>query len=50
MQEKLDYALFNSINVGAISFTFIQIESVLTIAVLITALIYNIKKLRNKND
>ena len=46
MQEKLDYALFNSINVGAISFTFIQIESVLTIAVLI----YNIKKLRNKND
>ncbi len=50
MQEKVDFVLFNSINVGAISFTFIQIESVLTIAVLLTALIYNIKKLRNKND
>jgi len=50
MQEKIDYLVFNSVNFGALGFTLINIESVLTIAVLITALIYNIKKITKKDD
>lgn len=49
MQEKLDYVIFNTINVGALTIGFVEIESLLTILVLITALIYNVKKLRNKS-
>mgnify|MGYP003633822312 FL=1 len=45
MQEKVDVALFNSINVSALSITFIGVEQVLTILVLLSALVYNIKKL-----
>ena len=45
MQEKLDVAVFNSINVGALGVSFIGLEQVLTILVLVSALLYNIKKL-----
>ena len=48
MQEKIDTVLFNSINVGAIGITFIDIEQALTILLLSTALLYNIKKLLDK--
>jgi len=48
MQEKLDFVIFNTINVGALTIGFIEIESILTILVLMSALIYNIKKLREK--
>ena len=50
MQEKLDVAVFNSINVGAISLTFIDVEQALTILVLLSVLVYNIKKIFSKND
>lgn len=45
MQEKIDVALFNSINAGALGITFIGVEQVLTILVLLSALAYNIKKI-----
>ncbi|QDP56676.1 MAG: hypothetical protein Unbinned3205contig1001_11 [Prokaryotic dsDNA virus sp.] len=47
MQGKIDTLVFNSINVGAVSFSFMDVESILTIAVLISALIYNLKKIKN---
>jgi len=50
MQEKLDVAVFNSINVGALGVSFIGVEQVLTILVLISVLVYNIKKIFSKND
>jgi len=50
MQEKLDVAVFNSINVGALGLTFIEVEQALTILVLLSVLVYNIKKIFNKND
>tara|TARA_R110002167_G_scaffold43758_1_gene132053 strand:- start:546 stop:692 length:147 start_codon:yes stop_codon:yes gene_type:complete len=43
MQEKL--AVFNGINVGALGISFIGVEQVLTILVLLSALAYNIKKM-----
>jgi hypothetical protein len=48
MHEKIDTVVFNSINAGAVGITFIGIEQALTVLVLLTALLYNIKKLRNK--
>tara|TARA_R110002096_G_scaffold23469_8_gene74683 strand:- start:9 stop:155 length:147 start_codon:yes stop_codon:yes gene_type:complete len=48
MQDKLDYISFNTINGMALSITFAGAEAVLTILVLATALIYNIKKLTKK--
>ncbi|QDP57706.1 MAG: hypothetical protein Unbinned6486contig1001_21 [Prokaryotic dsDNA virus sp.] len=48
MQEKLDTIIFNTINAGAIGITFTDIEQTLTILLLITALLYNLKKLRGK--
>ena len=48
MHEKIDTVLFNSINVGAIGITFIDIEQALTILLLSTALLYNIKKILEK--
>lgn len=48
MHEKIDTLVFNSINAGAVGITFINIEQALTVLVLLTALLYNIKKLRNK--
>tara|TARA_R110002012_G_scaffold16116_1_gene62719 strand:- start:3163 stop:3315 length:153 start_codon:yes stop_codon:yes gene_type:complete len=50
MQEKLDVAVFNSINVGALGLTFIEVEQILTILVLLSVLAYNIKKIFSKND
>lgn len=48
MQEKIDTVVFNSINAGAVGVTFIDIEQALTILVLLTALFYNIKKIKDK--
>jgi len=48
MQEKADTIIFNSINAGAVGITFIDIEQALTILVLVTALLYNVKKLKDK--
>ncbi len=48
MQAKIDTVVFNSINAGAVGITFIDIEQALTVLVLITALLYNIKKLKDK--
>jgi len=45
MPGKIDTAIFNSVNVGALGFTFIDVEAILTILVLVSALIYNIKKI-----
>jgi len=46
MNAKVDTLVFNSINFSAIGVTFIGVEQVLTILVLVTALLYNIKKIR----
>jgi len=48
MHEKIDTVVFNSINAGAVGITFVNIEQALTVLVLLTALLYNIKKLSNK--
>ncbi len=48
MQNKIDTVVFNTINAGAVGITFVDIEQVLTILLLITALLYNIKKLIDK--
>ena len=45
MPEKIDTVIFNSINLGALGFTFVDMEAILTISVLVSALIYNIKKI-----
>jgi len=48
MENKVTELLsFNSINLGAISLSFMEVESLLTIAVLISALVYNIKKIKS---
>ena len=48
MENKLAGLIgFNSINIGAISLSFMDVESILTIAVLISALVYNIKKIKS---
>ena len=47
MHEKVDFAIFNSINAGALSITFIGVEQILTVLVLLSALAYNIKKISN---
>ena len=43
MQEKL--MTFNGLNMGAITFSFLGVEQILTILVLLSALAYNIKKM-----
>lgn len=48
MQNKLDTLIFNTINAGAVGITFVEIEQVLTILLLTTALLYNIKKLLDR--
>ena len=48
MQEKLDTALFNVINASALGVTFVEVQQTLTLLVLGTALLYNIKKLTKK--
>ena len=48
MQNKIDTVVFNTINAGAVGITFVDIEQVLTILLLSTALLYNIKKLIDK--
>ena len=48
MHQKIDTVVFNSINAGAVGITFVNIEQALTVLVLLTALLYNIKKLSNK--
>jgi len=48
MHEKIDTVVFNTINASVVGFTFIDIEQTLTILLLLTALIYNIKKLSKK--
>jgi|TARA_R100000482_G_C5121981_1_gene146351 hypothetical protein len=48
MQDKVDTFIFNVINAGAVGITFVDIEQVLTILLLSTALLYNIKKLLDK--
>ena len=48
MQNKIDTVVFHTINAGAVGITFVDIEQVLTILLLITALLYNIKKLIDK--
>jgi len=50
MHEKVDFAIFNSINAGALSITFIGVEQVLTVLVLLSALAYNIKKITKENE
>ena len=49
MNEKIDTVIFNGINFGALGITFIGVEQVLTILVLVSALLYNIKKLKNES-
>tara|TARA_R110000744_G_scaffold218136_2_gene336865 strand:+ start:3979 stop:4134 length:156 start_codon:yes stop_codon:yes gene_type:complete len=44
-----ELAGFNSINLGAISLSLMDIEGVLTILVLCSVLVYNIKKISSKN-
>jgi len=39
---------FNSVNIFAISFSASQLEGLLTILVLISALVYNIKKIKSE--
>lgn len=46
MENKIDFITFNFINVGALGFGLADVESTLSIVVLVTALAYNIKKLR----
>jgi len=48
MHENLKLISFNSINGLALSITFVQVETVLTLLVLTTALIYNLKKISQK--
>jgi hypothetical protein len=48
MQDKVDTVVFNTINAGAVGITFVDIEQALTILLLSTALLYNIKKLLDK--
>ena len=48
MQNKIDTIVFNTINAGAVGITFVDIEQALTILLLSTALLYNIKKLLDK--
>ena len=48
MQDKIDTIVFNSINAGAVGITFVDIEQALTILLLSTALLCNIKKLLDK--
>jgi len=48
MQHKIDTIVFNTINAGAVGITFVDIEQALTILLLSTALLYNIKKLLDK--
>ncbi len=48
MQDKIDTVVFNTINAGAVGITFVDIEQALTILLLSTALLYNIKKLLDK--
>tara|TARA_R100001244_G_scaffold132355_2_gene108370 strand:- start:1360 stop:1512 length:153 start_codon:yes stop_codon:yes gene_type:complete len=50
MQSKLDFISFNAINGMALSFTIANVETVLTLLVLLTALLYNIKKLTNNDN
>lgn len=45
---KSDLIELNSINVAALGVTFADIDAVLTTLVLITALIYNIRRLRKQ--
>jgi hypothetical protein len=45
-----DLVEINTINVAALGFTFAGVETALTILVLITALIYNVKRLTDKKD
>ena len=45
-----DLVEINTINIAALGFTFAGVETVLTILVLVTALIYNIKRLTDKKD
>lgn len=47
MYEKL--ATFNGVNMGAITFSFLGMEQILTILVLLSALAYNIRKLQNED-
>ena len=42
---KSDFIELNSINVAALGVTFADIDAVLTTLVLITALVYNVKRL-----
>jgi len=50
MENKIGELIgFNSINICAISLPLMDIESILTILVLISALIYNIKKITSDN-
>ena len=44
-----DILPFNSVNLLAVGFTMIEVESLLTLLVLVSALVYNIKKITDKN-
>tara|TARA_B110000902_G_scaffold267277_1_gene359802 strand:+ start:8493 stop:8648 length:156 start_codon:yes stop_codon:yes gene_type:complete len=45
-----ELASFNTINVCAITVPLMDVESILTILVLCSVLVYNIKKIMSKND
>ena len=47
---KSDLIEINTINAAAIGISFAEVETVLTILVLVTALIYNVKRLTGKNE
>jgi hypothetical protein len=50
MQKVMNDILpFNSVNLLAVGFTMIEVESLLTLLVLVSALVYNIKKITDKN-
>jgi hypothetical protein len=50
MQKEMKEILsFNGVNLFAVTFTMVDVEGLLTILVLISALIYNLKKIGSDN-
>jgi len=47
---RSDLVEINTVNAAALGLSFASVETVLTILVLVTALMYNIKRLTDKDD
>jgi hypothetical protein len=48
--EFVDNITFNTINMSALGIGFANIDAILTTLVLITALVYNVKKITKKDE